>query len=155
MLHNERFVTPLRAIFLARAGKRGTHVRMSAVPLDLAPLLRDLIFDRLETVALTSATLAASGDFGFLESRLGLDQSPSPVTVREIFPSPFDYREQCLFGVPDDIPDPREDQAGHDQAVCRVVVDLAHASGGGMFTQLIFKEKRAFLYLWVPRMGVC
>lgn len=119
--------------WLERAGKRGKQVRMSAVPLDLAPLLRELIFDRLETVALTSATLAASGDFGFLESRLGLDQQPSPVTVREIFPSPFDYREQCLFGVPDDIPDPREDQGAHDQAVCRVVVDLAHASGGGMF----------------------
>jgi ATP-dependent DNA helicase DinG len=119
--------------WLERSGKRGSQVRLSAVPLELAPVLRDLIFDRLETVALTSATLAAGGDFGFLESRLGLDLEPSPVTVREIFSSPFDYGEQCLFGVPEDVPDPREDPGGHDQAVCRAVVDLAHASGGGMF----------------------
>lgn len=119
--------------WMERAGKRGAHVRLSAVPLDLAPVLRELIFDRVETVALTSATLAASGDFGFLESRLGLNEEPSRVTVREIFPSPFDYGEQCLFGIPEDVPDPREDEPAHDAAVCRVVVDLAHASGGGMF----------------------
>ncbi len=51
---------------------RGQHVQLSAVPLDLAPVLRELLFDRLNTVVLTSATLAASGEFDFLESRLGL-----------------------------------------------------------------------------------
>lgn len=119
--------------WLERAPGRGAHVRLSAVPLDLAPLLRELIFDRVETVALTSATLAAAGDFGFLESRLGLNDATSRVTVREMFPSPFDYAEQCLFAVPEDTPDPREDEAGHERAVCTVVSDLAHASGGGMF----------------------
>ena len=124
---------PATVRWMERAGKRGAHVRLSAVPLELAPVLRELIFDRVETVALTSATLAASGDFGFLESRLGLNEEPSRVTVREVFPSPFDYGDQCLFGIPDDVPDPREDEPAHDAAVCRVVVDLAHASGGGMF----------------------
>ena len=40
---------------------RGQNVSLSAVPLDLAPVLRELLFDRLETVVLTSATLAAGG----------------------------------------------------------------------------------------------
>ena len=35
-------------------------------------MLRELLFDKCRTVALTSATLAAGGDFGFIESRLGL-----------------------------------------------------------------------------------
>jgi ATP-dependent DNA helicase DinG len=35
--------------------------------------------------------------------------------------------------VPHDIPDPREDELGHDQAVAGVVEDLALASDGGMF----------------------
>ena len=46
---------------------RGGHIQLSAVPLDLAPILRKLLFDRLDTVVLTSATLAAGGEFGFLE----------------------------------------------------------------------------------------
>jgi ATP-dependent DNA helicase DinG len=112
---------------------RGQHVSLSAVPLDLAPVLRALLFDRLDTVVLTSATLAAAGDFGFLESRLGLAGEDTPVTVHEIFPSPFDYPSQCVFGVPNDLPEPRSDEHGHAMAVVQVVSDLAYASDGGMF----------------------
>jgi ATP-dependent DNA helicase DinG len=112
---------------------RGQHVSLSAVPLDLAPVLRELLFDRLRTVVLTSATLAAAGEFNFLESRLGLSGESSPVTVREIFASPFDYPSQCVFGVPNDLPEPREDEPAHGAAVVQVVTDLAYASDGGMF----------------------
>ena len=112
---------------------RGQHVSLSAVPLDLAPLLRSLLFDRLDTVVLTSATLAAGGEFEFLETRLGLGGEDSPVTVREIFASPFDYPSQCVFGVPHDLPEPRGDEHGHGAAVVQVVSDLAYASDGGMF----------------------
>jgi ATP-dependent DNA helicase DinG len=112
---------------------RGQHVALSAVPLDLAPVLRELLFDRLDTVVLTSATLAAGGEFDFLESRLGLGGEDSPVTVREAFQSPFDYPAQCLFGIPNDMPEPRDDEHAHATAVIQVVTDLAYASDGGMF----------------------
>jgi len=82
---------------------------------------------------LTSATLAAGGEFSFLESRLGLSGEDSPVTVREVFPSPFDYPSQCVFGIPNDLPEPREDEHAHATAVVQVVTDLAYASDGGMF----------------------
>jgi ATP-dependent DNA helicase DinG len=112
---------------------RGQNVTLSVVPLDLAPILRQLLFDRLDTVILTSATLAAGGEFDFLESRLGLQGEESPVRVREIFPSPFDYPSQCVFGVPNDLPEPRSDEPAHGAAVVQVVRDLAYASDGGMF----------------------
>lgn len=119
--------------WIERTGLKGQQLSMSSVPLDLAPLLRELIFDRVKTVAMTSATLAAGGDFEFLESRVGLTGEGNPVTVREILASPFDFGRQCLFGIPEDIPDPREDDLGHADAVCAVVRDLAHASDGGLF----------------------
>jgi ATP-dependent DNA helicase DinG len=119
--------------WIERAGSKGDQVALAAVPLDLAPILRDLLFDRLKTVALTSATLAAGGEFAFLESRVGLSAAPSPVTVREILPSPFNYPEQCLFGVPNDLADPREDEAAHDAGVVRAISELAWASDGGTF----------------------
>jgi len=112
---------------------RGGHIQLSAVPLDLAPILRKLLFDRLNTVVLTSATLAAGGDFGFLESRLGLAGDDSPVRVREVFASPFDYPSQCVFGIPNNLPEPREDETAHGAAVVQVVSDLAFAADGGMF----------------------
>lgn len=124
---------PPEVRWMERSGAKGQTLQLSAVPLDLAPLLRELLFDRLTTVALTSATLAAGGEFAFLASRIGLSGEGSPVTVQEIFPSPFPYEEHCLLGLPDDIPDPREDEAGHDAAVAQVVNDLAWASDGGIF----------------------
>jgi ATP-dependent DNA helicase DinG len=119
--------------WVERRGKNAANVALAAVPLDLAPLLKENLFDRVTTVVLTSATLAASGDFAFLEERLGLDLAPCRVAVREVLPSPFDFAAQCLFGVPTDLPEPRDDESGHDAAVARVLLDLAHASDGGMF----------------------
>jgi ATP-dependent DNA helicase DinG len=112
---------------------RGQSVQLSVVPLDLAPVLRELLFDRLDTVVLTRATLAASGEVDFLEGRLGLGGEDSPVTERQIFSSPFDYPSQCLFGVPTDLPEPRQDEVAHGAAVVQIVSDLAYASDGGMF----------------------
>jgi len=127
--------------WIERTGRQGDEVTLSAVPLDLAPVLRELLFDKCRTVALTSATLAAGGDFGFIESRLGLTGADSPVTTRESFPSPFDYPNQCLFGIPNDLPDPREDESSHLDALVQVVTDVAYASDGGMF--VLFTSHRA------------
>jgi ATP-dependent DNA helicase DinG len=119
--------------WMERSGRRGQDVALSAVPLDLAPILKELLFDKVKTTALTSATLAAGGDFGFVRTRFGLSGENSPVTVEEVFPSPFDYPSQCVFGIPTDFPDPREDEPGHTAATLQVVTDLAYAADGGMF----------------------
>jgi len=124
---------PAAVRWLERRGRKVVNVSLAAVPLDLAPILKENLFDRVETVVLTSATLAAGGDFSYLEARLGLDLPPSRLKVREIHASPFDFAAQCLFGIPTDFPEPRDDEAGHDAAVARVVVELAHAADGGMF----------------------
>src|ERR1700694_3801302 len=114
-------------------GRKTPNLTLASLPLDLAPILKDALFDRVETVVLTSATLAAGGEFTFLEERLGLSLPPSRVTVREVLPSPFDFASQCVFGIPTDIPEPRDDESGHGAAVARVLVELAHASDGGIF----------------------
>ena len=120
---------------MERRGRRTPNLTLSAVPLDLAPVLKEALFDRVETVVLTSATLAAGGEFTFLEERLGLSLPPSRVTTRAVLPSPFDFGAQCVFGIPTDIPEPKgsEVDGGHGAAVARVLVELAHASDGGIF----------------------
>ena len=124
---------PAAVRWLERRGRKVANLSLAAVPLDLAPILKENLFDRVETVVLTSATLAAGGDFSYLEERLGLDLPPARTKVREIHASPFDFPTQCLFGIPTDIPEPRDDESGHGDAVARVLVELARASDGGMF----------------------
>jgi ATP-dependent DNA helicase DinG len=106
---------------------------LAAVPLDLTGVLRETLFDRVDTIVLTSASLAVGDDFSFLKDRLGLGGDFARLKYEAVLPSPFDYAAQCLFGVPTDFPDPRTDEPGHDESVARAVVELAHAADGGMF----------------------
>lgn len=112
-------------------GREG-NVGVSAVPLDLAPILREDLFSRVDTAILTSATLATDARFDFLSRRLGIDSIGANV-VTEIFPSPFEYPTHALFMVPTDAPAPNTDSAGHMQAVVRAIIDVTAASDGGVF----------------------
>jgi ATP-dependent DNA helicase DinG len=138
------------------------NVVVSAVPLDLAPILRDDLFKRVATTVITSATLAtrpttgrgydrvvahdAHGSdpesFAFLVSRLGLT-APEFEPVTESFPSPFKYASQALLVVPNDTPAPNVDATGHFLQVIRQVLDVATASDGGMF--VLFTSHRELL----------
>ncbi len=115
-------------------------VAVSSVPLDLAPILREDLFNRLDSTIVTSATLTASTGgvvsdrhrFDFLAARLGLDNADMPPTTA-VFASPFDFASQALLAIPSDIPAPNVDQDGHRKALTRIVLDVAEASDGGLF----------------------
>ena len=47
-----------------------------------------------------------------------------------------------MFGIPNDLPEPRDDEPAHGAAVVQVVTDLAYASDGGMFV-LVHQSRRA------------
>jgi ATP-dependent DNA helicase DinG len=86
-------------------GRRTGNVYLQATPIDVALILKNTLFEPLETAVLTSATLAVSGGFAYMRRRLGLDHA------RElVLPSHYDYQRQALFYVPPDLPDPRTPQ---------------------------------------------
>lgn len=74
------------------------------VPLSVAPQLSKL-WEDVDVVVLTSATLRVAGDFGYLQDRLGLG------TARAVaLPSPFTkLHEHELLVIPDHLPIPRGD----------------------------------------------
>ncbi|MGA9568151.1 MAG: ATP-dependent DNA helicase [Candidatus Korobacteraceae bacterium] len=90
-----------------RRGGRGSqqNVFLQATPITVSDILKQTLFDHLETAVLTSATLAVGGGFDYIRGRVGLEHA------RElIVPSHFDYPSQALLYVPPDLPDPREPQ---------------------------------------------
>jgi ATP-dependent DNA helicase DinG len=86
-------------VFFVEARGRGVFLR--ATPIEVGPLLRELLFDRVRAAVLTSATLAVDGGFQYLKSRLGIDS-----TEELLLPSPFDYDRQAVLYVPRRMPDP-------------------------------------------------
>ena len=120
-------------------GAESRNVSVASVPLDLAPILREDLFRRVETCVVTSATLAVGDGFAFIEGRLGLDQNDvEPVTA--VLPSPFDYARQAVLAIPSDFPAPNEDGPLHFRRTVQAGADLIEAAGGGVF--LLFTSHR-------------
>ena len=81
--------------------RRGRGVFLQATPIDVAEVLNEHLWSKVDSAVLTSATLAVAGGFEFVESRLGLEGSRTLVA-----PSPFDYSSQALLYVASHLPDP-------------------------------------------------
>lgn len=82
--------------------RRGRGCYLQATPIDISPILDQSLFERINTVVLTSATLAVAGQFEFTQQRLGLKSARTLLVD-----SPFQYQEQALLYVPQHLPDPR------------------------------------------------
>ncbi len=115
------------------------NVGAASVPLDLAPILREDLFVRLETAVVTSATLATSDGFAFITRRLGLDDERTEPVTRQ-FASPFDYPSQAMLVVPSDFVAPNADARTHFGQVMSAAHDLVEVSDGGVF--LLFTSHR-------------
>ncbi len=89
-----------RFVYWIERRNRGTFLQ--ATPIDVAPILKERLFDRIDTVVLTSATLAVAGTFDYVRGRVGLDSGRSLVV-----PGHFDFNNQALLYVPQQLPDPR------------------------------------------------
>ena len=106
---------------------RARRVRLQATPLDLSTRLREMAFETIPSVVLTSATLAVNDAFDYLKARLGI------VSARElVLKSPFPYETNTAVYVPRDIPDPREAEA-YETRILEETGDLIRVFGGGMF----------------------
>ena len=88
----------------AEAQRRSSRmVLLQATPIDVSQILRQVLFQQLETVVLASATLAVNGGYEYVKRRLGVE------CAREmVVPSHFDYARQALLFIPPELPDPRQ-----------------------------------------------
>ena len=106
------------------------NVFLQATPIDVAPILKSCMFDKLECAVLTSATLAVGGGFEYMRRRLGLEH-----TRELVLTSHFDYENQALFYVPPDLPDPRTPQfAGKAAERIRRLLEITRGRAFVLFT---------------------
>ncbi|MDT5122619.1 MAG: ATP-dependent helicase DinG [Acidobacteriota bacterium] len=107
--------------------RRGRGLFLRASPIDVSGLLQDKLFERVETVVMTSATLASAGNFNFIRERLGLDEQTDDL----IAPSNFDYENQAVLYLPKRMPDPRSPQFA--DAAASEVINILNATDGRAF----------------------
>ncbi len=110
--------------------KRGRGMFLRASPIDVSQLLQEKLFDKLETVVLTSATLSTNGKFDFIKDRLGLD-SDNKKTETLLAPSSFDYQKQAIIYLPKAMPEPRAPE--FNQMATAEIVKLLQITNGRAF----------------------
>jgi ATP-dependent DNA helicase DinG len=105
---------------------RGRGVFLRAAPIDVSAIVRDVLFERMSTTILTSATLTVDGSFEYVRGRLGIHAAE---TIR--LPSEFDFARQAILYLPPRMPDPRSDNFA--LAAGREVVDILKTTQGRAF----------------------
>lgn len=96
-----------------RQGKR-PRTELHCAPIEVGPVLKSELFDRVKTVILTSATLAVGKrSFEFVKDRVG---AAGAVECR--LGSPFDFKRQAKLILANGMPDPSVNPAEYEQAVC-------------------------------------
>ncbi|MEJ7623221.1 MAG: ATP-dependent DNA helicase [Pyrinomonadaceae bacterium] len=121
--------------------RRGRGVFLQASPVDVSELLNEKLFDKVDTVVLTSATLSANGSFNFIRNRLGLSAGKTHSLVA---PSSFDYENQAVIYLPLGMPDPRTPE--FTQMAAAEIVRILNATDGRAFVLCTSNSSMTALY---------
>jgi ATP-dependent DNA helicase RecQ len=151
----------VRVVELGSAGHRRAGsgeaarapVSIIGQPINVGPVLWQQVWSRLEALVGTSATLTVSGQrFDFFLSRVGLEperviDQQKPVRTRAL-PPVFDYHQDALLLMPDDLPAPRDSTLKRDfpEAVAdllRRFIPFFHGRTLGLFTA---NNRRDFVF---------
>ena len=110
--------------------RRGRGFYLQATPIDVSQTLATHLWERVDTVILTSATLAVAGQFDYTQKRLGL-QHARTLAIE----SHYDYRKQVLLYIPPHLPDPRRpDFARRAADEVEQIVDVSRGRAFVLFT---------------------
>ncbi|PID86891.1 MAG: DNA polymerase III subunit epsilon [Chloroflexi bacterium] len=106
------------------------RISLHSAPLNVGTLVEEHIFEKLETVILTSATMRTAGagswqeaTFDYIRSRLHAYE-----TTELAVGSPFDYENSVLLYLASDMPEPN--QPGYQHYLENAITDVALALGG-------------------------
>ncbi|MDY7110490.1 MAG: helicase C-terminal domain-containing protein [Planctomycetota bacterium] len=124
----------------SRSRSRRRRVSLRCMAVDVAPILRERLFDEEISVVMTSATLATTrGDFSHLASRLGCE---SARTLQ--LGSPFDHARQMRLVIDRRMPPPNAPQYV-DRLVPQIERLVRRTDGGAfvLFTSFSMLEKVA------------
>ena len=109
-------------------------LQLNSTPLSIADIFAKQIGGHPRAWIFTSATLAVKQNFSHYQNAMGLTEARTAC-----WDSPFDYPEQALLYVPQNLPEPNTE--GYTDAVVQAALPLIEASRGRAF--LLFTSLRA------------
>lgn len=111
----------------SRSGANGANIQLHGAPVDLAEVLKKVLFRDESTAILTSATLSVGRGLEYFQGRVGADDSDSLQVD-----SPFDFENQMEVFIPRSMPEPREGEK-YQKALTQWVRHYVKKSDGKAF----------------------
>jgi ATP-dependent DNA helicase DinG len=105
---------------------RGRSIFLRASPIDVSRIVRDVLFERMRAIVLTSATLAVDESFEYVKARLGIKQATEVRVASE-----FDFARQALLYLPRRVPPPKAPTFA--EAAAREITEILKRSRGRAF----------------------
>ena len=105
------------------ARDNSSDTRLFAAPLNVADVLCETLYDRLNAIVFTSATLGIRGKLTYFLRRMGLETLPEGRVRPLCLGSPFNYETQALVCAPQFVPSPKSPD--FQNAVDGILRDLA------------------------------
>ncbi|MBN1289684.1 MAG: hypothetical protein JXA49_08625 [Actinobacteria bacterium] len=102
---------------------------LRVTPVDIGEHLQMCIYEDLDSVIMTSATLTVKNSFDFFRSRVGLGPGSPYQPENIILQSSFDYDRQMQILVVHDMPDPSSKE--YSGKVAHMLKEIIPSAGGG------------------------
>ncbi len=103
----------------------GIHPTFRLIRVGVAEVLSEALFNRFESVLLTSATLTVGGSFDYLRRTLGIPHDARELVVE----SPFDWKRQMEVVLFSRAPDPKDE--GYFNRLLSLLEGIVAREGGG------------------------
>ncbi len=101
------------------------YCSFNATPVEVSGLMKNLVFDEIAPVVVTSATLSVNNTFDFIKGRLGIE---NPRTI--LLDSPYDYKKNALLYMPEGIPDPAGSGEDFQDSIIEHITELIELTRG-------------------------
>ncbi|HEY1768967.1 MAG TPA: helicase C-terminal domain-containing protein [Chthoniobacterales bacterium] len=125
--------------WIERTGKAAQNLTLNAAPIDVAPVLKRMLFREDCSTVMTSATLAVGRpDLAYFRRRIGADEAEALQLG-----SPFDFEKQMKLFVVRRMPEPRD--AGYHEALAEWIGRFVEETEGRAF--VLFTSYRAMQQL--------
>jgi ATP-dependent DNA helicase DinG len=115
---------------------------INLAPLDFSEIMLKTLYEVIDTIVFSSATLSLRGNFKYFNKRMGLDLLKGKNHNELIIPSPFDYDVQTKVIAPSYLPNPT-DRFHLPQSIELLLTTLKQNKGGSLVLFTSYKDLNA------------
>lgn len=122
------WIEKCRAVSAGTKNAFVNYARFIMTPIDISEKMVSGVFETLDSVVCTSATLRIHGNFSFWFNRVGISKIDKESLFYDVFDSPFSYKTNLLLEIPTDAPSP--DTKFYQDYINKTVCDFIKIADG-------------------------